>query len=178
MGKHKKTSSCKRCGVKGVTMQTHYLKCNNHHSKKYPYVKPKSSFFDVVNVKHKLATMSKKENKISKRAKTGKQKSIPRLKPSIKFYHDKHSELLVPMIEGNSVNDKWLTHAANINNMHYINPPADGDCLFHIVSQIALLNNWVDIPWNQLELRKIVSNELRHPSNGVEYVFFHLVIRK
>ena len=83
MGKHKKQSTCRRCGVKGVTMRTHCLKCNNHHSKKDPCVKPKSSFFDVVNVKHKLATKSKKDNQRSKRAKTGKQKSVPRLKPSI-----------------------------------------------------------------------------------------------
>ena len=52
-----------------------------------------------------------------------------------------------------------------------LNPPSDGNCLVHIITQLAILYGWNDVPNNQLQLRQLVSTELKHPSNGAEYIF-------
>ena len=34
----------------------------------------------------------------------------------------------------------WLENAAIINNMHLINPPGNGDCLFYIICALEVLS--------------------------------------
>ena len=53
-----------------------------------------------------------------------------------------------------------------------IDPPGDGDCFFHIVTFIAKLMGWNDIPFDPNDLRRAVSNELKHPSKNADHVFF------
>ena len=105
---------------------------------------------------------------------------------AIEFYYDQHSGLFLPvasnnqnlqlllhqLVRNNSYKAKdWFQHIANVNKIHLLNSPPDGDYLFHIATQLAILHRWNDIPNNQLQLRQLVSIELHNPSNGAECVF-------
>ena len=71
---------------------------------------------------------------------------------AIEFYFYPHSELFLPVANNNNSYqpEHLLQHASNINNMHLLNPPGDGDCLFHIITQLAILHGWNDVPSDQL----------------------------
>ena len=74
----------------------------------------------------------------------------------VKFYFNNQFKLLVPISRENQASRIWFEDYGNINNMHLIDPPGDGDCFFHIICFLAKLNGWYDIPCDPIELRYIV----------------------
>ena len=79
-------------------------------------------------------------------------------KNQIKFYCDNHSSLFLPLISNNFDTSQWHKIVANINNYHLINPPPDGDYLFCIMSQIALINNWQIVKRCNFDMNFILVN--------------------
>ena len=161
MGKHKKKVFCSKCGLKGVTSITHCNKCNNHHKKSDPcfaslsktFAKQAETSFAISNkdhskksvaVKHKIP--SKKLSELASKyfSSVSQQKLV-----AIKFYYHQEYDIFIPFSNNSMGSINWLQHVANINNMHFINPPGDGDCLFHIIAELGVLHGWDDIPSDQ-----------------------------
>ena len=65
---------------------------------------------------------------ISQNRKDGTLTSEKELK--VKFYFHNDFDLLVPVSEENQLSQIWFENFGNINNMHLLDPPGDGDCFF------------------------------------------------
>ena len=137
----KRKTTCKFCPEKGVTSQTHCEKCGHHHSKSLPCKHPP-------------------KNKSGKKLK-GTSTHINNKCPDAIFYYDNESDLFLPSKENKLSSQECFKMAGNVNNMHCIDPPGDGDCLFSIFCLIAKANQWEDVPTKLNDVRAKVSDFIK-----------------
>ena len=164
MLRKKPFETCKKCLRRNVALRTHCFQCHNHHKK---------TEFCMMSVKKTLETSNKTNidlnassdnslnslssidysyqftNSNNNANNTENVNLLPKNtnNNTIKFYYDNYSSLFLPIKSNNIIHSQWHKIFANINNYHLINPPGYGDCLFYIISQISLLNNWNNIPF-------------------------------
>ena len=65
-----------------------------------------------------------------------------------------------------------------MNDIHLLNPSSNSNCLFYIITQLAILYGYNNILNNQLQLRLLVSTDIYNPSNGTEYIFTELSLEE
>ena len=153
MGKHKKKVFCSICHLAGKTSRDHCRICNKHHKKSDPCIKGMSE--NLLEKEKKRPSLDSGSKSIKKKScieihdffpptkfsKTTKYRLMNTRKVAkVKFYFCYRIGKLIPLPDPSQNCTVWFSNFGNINNMHLIDPPGDGDCFFHIISYIAKLN--------------------------------------